>query len=68
VAGFIRRKLEQHQCRGLVLLGQSCEEKVPLDQLDCSSVLRTLSSAAMLVDSQLKQQAWRDLRQPYRRR
>lgn len=62
VAGFVQRKLDQYQCTGLVLLGSACEQKVPLDQLDCDRVLRTHSSADMLADMQLKKQAWADLR------
>lgn len=61
-AGFIRRKLEQLGGRGLILLGSNVEARVALDQLDCASVARTASTAAMLRDPLLKRQAWRDLR------
>jgi len=60
VAGFIGRKLEQRQCRGLVLLGQPCRARVPLDQLEVLTV-HTASSAELLADPRLKKQAWRDL-------
>ena len=62
-AGFIRRKLEQLDCRGLVLLGQGCEALVALDQIDCARLARTVSTAAMLQNPKLKRQAWQDLRQ-----
>jgi hypothetical protein len=63
VAGFIQRKLDQYNCIGLVLLGQACEAIVPVEQIDCELLLRTLSSAEMLADSRLKKQAWAQLRQ-----
>tara|TARA_R110001599_G_scaffold353463_1_gene592966 strand:+ start:9660 stop:10361 length:702 start_codon:yes stop_codon:yes gene_type:complete len=61
VAGFIQRKLEQLCCQGLVLLGRECEGRLALDQLDCARVARTVSTAQMLRNPLLKQQAWRDL-------
>jgi hypothetical protein len=61
VAGYIGRKLQQHNCRGLVLLGQASGEWVPRDQLDIQCV-STLSSAEILARPSLKQQVWRDLR------
>ena len=33
LAGFIGRRLEQQQCRGLVLLGEACRTRVPLEQM-----------------------------------
>ena len=60
VAGFIGRKLEQRQCRGLVLLGQSCKARVPVEQLEVPTVT-TAGSAELLADARLKKQAWRDL-------
>jgi hypothetical protein len=61
VAGFIGRKLEQQQCRGLVLLGEACKARVQLEQLDCPLVVTAASSAEMLDNPLLKKQAWRDL-------
>jgi hypothetical protein len=60
VAGFVGRKLQQHQCRGLVLLGQACEKWVPLGQLQVRSVA-TISSVQILARPELKREAWRDL-------
>ena len=60
VAGFVDRKLQQHQCRGLVLLGQACEQWVPVAQLQVRSVA-TISSAQILAHPELKREAWRDL-------
>jgi hypothetical protein len=62
VAGFIRRKLEQHGCRGLILLGRACLARVPLDQLECPELVQTVSTAEMLKNPALKKQAWLDLR------
>ncbi len=62
VAAFIQRKLELAECRGLVLLGQACAERVPLGQLACPRVACTASTAEMLRNPLLKKQAWRDLR------
>lgn len=61
VAAFIRRKLEQAECTGLVLLGRECEARVPLDQLDSCRIVRTVSTARMLREPLLKRQAWQDL-------
>lgn len=61
VAAFIQRKLEQGECSGLILLGQGCEARVPLDQLDCARLVRTVSTARMLREPLLKRQAWQDL-------
>lgn len=60
VAGFIGRKLEQQHCRGLVLLGESCRARVPLEPLGVATA-STLSSAEILANPQLKRQVWRDL-------
>ena len=61
VAAFIQRKLEQAECAGLVLLGRECEARVPLDQLDSCRIVRTVSTALMLLEPLLKRQAWQDL-------
>lgn len=60
VAGFVGRRLEQQQCRGLVLLGRACAARVPLQHLGVSSVV-THSSAEILASPSLKLQVWRDL-------
>ncbi len=65
LAGFIGRKLEQQACHGVVLLGEQCRQRVPLDQLGAAIVVSTVSTAEMLVDSRRKREAWRDL-QPLR--
>ena len=62
VAGFIRRKLDEHGCLGLVLLGSACAARVPLAQLDCPRVVQTVSTAEMLQNPLLKKRAWLDLR------
>lgn len=60
VLGFITRRLEQHRCRGLVLLGQPCAARVPTLDLGVTAVC-TASSADILANPVLKRQVWRDL-------
>jgi len=60
VAGFVGRRLEQHGCRGLVLLGQSCAMRVPLQELKIHTV-STASSAQILAQPTLKRRVWHDL-------
>ncbi len=60
VAGFVGRRLEQHGCRGLVLLGQSCAMRVPLQEVKILTV-STASSAEILAQPALKRTVWRDL-------
>jgi hypothetical protein len=48
-------------------LGQGCEARVALEQLDCARLARTVSTAAMLADPLLKKQAWHDLRSHFER-
>jgi len=60
VAGFLVRRLEQHGCRGIVLLGDAGAARVPVPQLGVVFV-QTASCAQMLANPVLKRQAWRDL-------
>ncbi len=60
VAGFVGRRLEQHGCRGLVLLGQSCALRLPLEEMNVLTVI-TASSAQILSQPALKRTVWRDL-------
>lgn len=60
VAGFVGRRLEQYGCAGLVLLGQTSAEWVPVQQLGIFTIC-TASSAEMLVNPALKSQVWQDL-------
>ena len=60
VAGFVGRRLEQYGCRGLVLLGQSCAARVPLQEVKIPTV-STASSAEILAQPALKRTVWRDL-------
>lgn len=61
VAGFIQRKLDERACHGLVLLGEACATRVPVDQLTDRRLCCTASTASMLRDPQLKRQVWLDL-------
>lgn len=65
LAGFIGRRLEQQRCRGVVLLGEQCRQRVPLDQLGAATLVGTVSTAEMLAEPRRKKEAWRDL-QPLR--
>jgi hypothetical protein len=60
VAAFINRRLEQRGCLGLVLLGQTGAKRVSLPDMEVPTVI-TASSAEMIANPALKQQAWRDL-------
>ena len=60
VAGFVDRRLGEHGCRGLVLLGQACVQRVPRQQISIVTV-DTMSSAEILAQPALKRQVWRDL-------
>jgi hypothetical protein len=64
VAAFVSRKLEEHGCRGLVLLGQPCVQRVPVAEIATVTV-STASSANILANPAIKAQVWRDL-QPLR--
>jgi hypothetical protein len=64
VAAFVSRKLEEHGCRGLVLLGQASVQRVPLAAIATVAV-STASSADILANPAIKPQVWRDL-QPLR--
>jgi hypothetical protein len=61
LTGFVDRKLEEHHCRALVLLGASTAQRVlPADLTPATRVV-TVSTADMLAQPGLKAQAWRDL-------
>ncbi len=60
VTGFVARKIEQHDCRGVVLLGNACTQWVAGGELGLPCV-STLSSAEILADSSLKPGVWAQL-------
>lgn len=57
-AGFIGRKLEQHPCRGLILLGAHTRERIMTDTLGQLPVGSAPDTVSMLADPTLKKQAW----------
>ncbi len=60
LSAFIGRRVDQHACRGLIVLGAACEPwVVPSDH--SVPVVVTLSTAEMLADPERKADAWRDL-------
>lgn len=61
LAGFIQRKLDERACRGLVVLGEDCAARVPLDQLSDRRLCCTASTTSMLQDPQLKRRVWSEL-------
>ena len=63
VAGFIGRKLEQHACRGMVLLGESSPARVDLGMLPEAACVRIPGTLAMLSDPRHKKRAWTALLQ-----
>jgi len=62
IAAFVSRRVEQHHCRGVVLLGQACAQRVLPLSLDAPTVC-TASSAEILQQPALKQTVWQDLQQ-----
>jgi len=62
-SAFLGRKIQEYQCRGLVLLGKRCEQWLDTGIIDGRglSVVRTNSTQEMLVNSLQKAQVWRDL-------
>jgi hypothetical protein len=62
VAGFVQRRLELHQCSAMVLLGEACRSRVPLQMLECPQVLVVPGTAEMLANPLAKKQAWQELR------
>ena len=61
LAGFVQRKMEQFDCRGLIVLGRACQDRLAIQQLRVPRCVSTVSTAEMLIDPQLKKQAWGDL-------
>ena len=61
LGGFVQRKLDQLQCRGLILLGSACQQKLDKKLPAAGHCVSTVSTAEMLRDGQLKKQAWLDL-------
>lgn len=61
LAGFIQRKLDERACHGLVVLGQDCAARVPLEQLSDRRLCCTASTTSMLQDPLLKRRVWSDL-------
>ena len=61
LGGFVRRKLEQSESRGIILLGASCQRWLPVDDIEARQLVTTVSTAEMLRDPLLKKRAWQDL-------
>ncbi len=61
LGGFLQRKAGQTECRGLILLGSACQQRLDQKQLDIGQCVCTVSTRQMLRDGQLKKQAWLDL-------
>ena len=61
VAGFLQRQIEQRNCRGLVLLGESGATHVPAEQFGDLVVVRTHATQEMLENPPVKRQVWTDL-------
>ena len=61
VAGFLQRQIEQRNCRGLVLLGESGAAHVPAEQFGSLVVVRTHATQEMLENPPVKRQVWNDL-------
>lgn len=60
VTGFVARKMQEHRCLGLVILGTASAQWVSAGEFDVRTVT-TAGSLAMLADPALKRQVWQDL-------
>jgi hypothetical protein len=60
VAAFVNRRLEQHGCRGVILLGRPAVQRVPLEGL-ATRAIETASSMEILAHPARKAQVWLDL-------
>jgi hypothetical protein len=60
LTAYLLRKIENAQCRGIVLLGDGCQPWVDSDDLPVP-VLGTHATSRMLADAALKIEAWHDL-------
>jgi hypothetical protein len=61
VAGFLQRQIEQRNCRGLVLLGESGATHVPVEKFGDLVVVCTHATLEMLENPPVKRQVWTDL-------
>lgn len=62
LTSFVQRQLQQHQCRGLVLLGQGSAERLQGAQLpDIVVVAVPLGTAELLAQPLRKREAWQAL-------
>ncbi|MEM1153906.1 MAG: hypothetical protein AAGI44_07170 [Pseudomonadota bacterium] len=62
VTGYLRRRLDQAECLGVVALGTAIEKRVAWQELNDTTVLRTVGMADVLRDPMLKPVVWRDLK------
>lgn len=56
--GFVSRKLEQYQCRGVVLLGAPAADRYPAQELAELDSCQLPTTLAMLQEPALKKSAW----------
>jgi hypothetical protein len=58
LGSFLRRKLEQHRCRGIIALGDRCARRIPVQGLPSLARETLPGTRDMLGDSRLKREAW----------
>ncbi len=58
LGSFLGRKLEQHRCRGIIALGDSCARRIPLRQLPSLAHATLPATLDMLSNPRLKKDAW----------
>lgn len=61
LAAFVGRRIEQHTCRGLIVLGSACAAWIADSDYACP-VVQTVSTGQMLADPAAKPGVWQDLR------
>lgn len=58
LGSFLSRKLEQHHCRGMIVLGDRCAQRIPMRELPPLARGTLPTTLAMLSDPRLKKAAW----------
>lgn len=58
LVGFISRKLNQHRCQGLIVLGKACADRIPVEELPPLASGTLPATIDMLRKPHLKKEAW----------
>ncbi len=58
LAGFIQRRVDQFQCRAVIILGEACAARIPEDNVLALPRCQLPATLDMLRDPRLKKRAW----------